>query len=249
MADEEQQQPQELPPQSPPQEQQPDTEQPTASDLVPEATSAADAQQQQATEEDTAAPAGEVEGSIDAAPATDPDHLTTVVRGEDTEAAARTAAIFDEDDEDEDQTDLPSFRKRDARDASNADDPDAAIIRKKKKKRHHSPDEPAAARHASGEPEMEPEEEEDPYANMTEAEIRRARTDRLIDEALRAGKKKAPRKRAGEDDLDLLADEEVAQLRREMVNAADDDEEANRLKKPATNKLKLLPKVVATLQK
>lgn len=71
----------------------------------------------------------------------------------------------------------------------------------------------------------------------------------MIDEALRAGKKKAPRKRAGEDDLDLLADEEVAALRREMVTAADDDEEANRLKKPATNKLKLLPKVVATLQK
>lgn len=71
----------------------------------------------------------------------------------------------------------------------------------------------------------------------------------MIEEALRAGKKKAPRKRAGEDDLDLLADEEVAALRREMVTAADDDEEANRLKKPATNKLKLLPKVVATLQK
>lgn len=79
--------------------------------------------------------------------------------------------------------------------------------------------------------------------------VRRAKTDRMIDEALRAGKKKAPRKRAGEDDLDLLADEEVATLRRQMVHAADDDEEANRLKKPATNKLKLLPKVVATLQK
>ncbi len=112
----------------------------------------------------------------------------------------------------------------------------------------HSPDQAPASRQDEGEGEIEPEEE-DPYANMTEAEIRRARTDRMIDEALRAGKKKAPRKRAGEDDLDLLADEEVAGLRREMVAAADDDEEANRLKKPATNKLKLLPKVVATLQK
>jgi transcription factor SPN1 len=71
----------------------------------------------------------------------------------------------------------------------------------------------------------------------------------MIEDALRAGRKKAPRKRAGEDDLDLLADEEVATLRRQMVNAADDDEEANRLKKPAMHKLKLLPRVVATLQK
>lgn len=203
---------------------------------------------------DAAADASEgVVDDIDVIPPSDPEHLTTVVRGQDTAAAVRTAAIFDEDDEDEDDdgdevgNDLPSFRKRDARDASNADDPDAAVMRKKKKKRHHSPEEASSMRHVTdGEVEQE---EEDPYANMTEAEIRRARTDRMIDEALRAGKKKAPRKRAGEDDLDLLADEEVAALRREMVTAADDDEEANRLKKPATNKLKLLPKVVATLQK
>ena len=50
-------------------------------------------------------------------------------------------------------------------------------------------------------------------------------------------------------DLDVLADEEVAALRREMVMAADDDEEANRLKKPAVAKLRLLPRVVQTLQK
>lgn len=251
MADEEQPQ-QELPPQSP-------VAEPTDSaDQESEAVVAADAAE--ATLEDAQAPAAEAASEpdqeaatddIDVIPPSDPDHLTAVVRGEDTAAAARTAAIFDEDDDDEeaaDEGDLPSFRKREARDASNADDPDAAIIRKKKKKRHHSPDEPSSARHALDEGEVD-QEEEDPYANMTEAEIRRARTDRMIDEALRAGKKKAPRKRAGEDDLDLLADEEVAALRREMVTAADDDEEANRLKKPATNKLKLLPKVVATLQK
>lgn len=199
-----------------------------------------------------AAPAGEVHGDIDHAPASSADthNLTTVVRGEDTDAAAaRTAAIFDEDDDDEDADEdgLPSFRKRDARSAEATDDPDSAIVRKKKKKRHHSPDAPPVLSSQDvGEGEVE---ENDPYANMSQAEIRRARTDRMIDEALRAGKKKAPRKRAGEDDLDLMADEEVAALRREMVNAADDDEEANRLKKPATNKLKLLPKVVATLQK
>lgn len=241
MADEEQPQ-QELPPQSP---QQPEA---ALAELdQPGINEAAELAQEESEANDAPSAAEEPAETIDALPPTDPDHLTGVVRGEDTAAAARTAAIFDEDD-DEDEGDMPSFRKREARDASNADDPDAAIIRKKKKKRMHSPDEPAARRDV-GEGEMEQEEEEDPYANMTEAEVRRARTDRMIDEALRAGKKKAPRKRAGEDDLDLLADEEVACLRREMVAAADDDEEANRLKKPATNKLKLLPKVVATLQK
>lgn len=167
MADEEQQQPpQKLPLRSPTKEQQPELEQSKPSDIAPEAAEA-EAEQQA---EDNAAPADEAEGTIDAAPATDQDNLTTVVRGENTEAAARTAAIFDEDDEDQDQSDLPSFRRHDARDASNPDDPDAAIIRKKKKKRHHSPDAPAAARHASGEREMEPEQEDGPYANMTEAE-------------------------------------------------------------------------------
>ncbi|GAC92486.1 transcription factor [Pseudozyma hubeiensis SY62] len=251
MADEEQPQ-QELPSQSP-------TAQPTDSEPVEAADAAAATLEdatavQEAAPEPTSEPAPETADDIDVIPPSDPDQLTAVVRGEDTAAAARTAAIFDEDDDDEDQQnadedDLPSFRKREARDADNADDPDAAIIRKKKKKRHHSPDEPSSARHAVDDGGEVEQEEEDPYANMTEAEIRRARTDRMIDEALKAGKKKAPRKRAGEDDLDLLADEEVAALRREMVTAADDDEEANRLKRPATNKLKLLPKVVATLQK
>ncbi|PWZ03689.1 hypothetical protein BCV70DRAFT_197891 [Testicularia cyperi] len=186
-------------------------------------------------------------------------------RGDDAATAAvkdselRERNVFDEDDDDEpreqhpDEEDaLPSFRKRDAdRTDRDRDDGEAAVVRKKKKKRHLSPDADVPRRGGEsqdgGEDEAEPED--DPYAGMTEAEIRRNRTTQMIEDALRAGKKRAPRKRAGEEDLDLLADEEVAALRRQMVNAADDDEEANRLKKPATNKLRLLPKVVATLQK
>ncbi|GAK66091.1 transcription factor iws1 [Moesziomyces antarcticus] len=242
MADEEQAQ-HELPPQSPIQSQPEDATSPV--DAAPQPTTTQESAEQPEAEQPDVDElrAEDGHGSIDAAPSTsaDANSLTTVVRSENTDAAAQTAAIFDEDDEDDDQ-DLPSFRRREARDAA-----EDGTVRKKKKKRHHSP--LGSPVHASATREPEPEEEEDPYANMTEAEMRRARTDRMIEEALRAGRKKAPRKRAGEDDLDLLADEEVAALRREMVNAADDDEEANKLKKPATNKLKLLPKVVATLQK
>lgn len=50
-------------------------------------------------------------------------------------------------------------------------------------------------------------------------------------------------------DLDQLADEEVERLKNDMIAAADADQDANENKKPATEKLKLLPKVVNTLQK
>lgn len=46
-----------------------------------------------------------------------------------------------------------------------------------------------------------------------------------------------------------MADEEVSALRQQMIIAADEDEDANKAKRPGTSKLKLLPKVVNTLQK
>ena len=141
-------------------------EEPSAATRSPPATTEPEAEVEAEEAVDTqAAPAGAAEGDIDAIPPSDTDTLTTVVRGENPDAGARTAAIFDEDDED-DQDGLPSFRKREMRDAN---DPDAAIVRKKKKKRHLSPDAPVS-RGSAEEVHDEPEEEEDPYANMTETE-------------------------------------------------------------------------------
>lgn len=78
----------------------------------------------------------------------------------------------------------------------------------------------------------------------------RAQVNAQIDAALKSGKRRSTRRRAaGEDDLELLADEEVSSLRSEMIVAADEDEEANKFKQPATAKLRLLPRVVSTLQK
>jgi hypothetical protein len=51
------------------------------------------------------------------------------------------------------------------------------------------------------------------------------------------------------EDLDQFADEEVSRLRESMLGAAADDEQANREKLPATNKLKLLPQVMEVLRK
>lgn len=64
------------------------------------------------------------------------------------------------------------------------------------------------------------------------------------------GSKNSMRKRKRNDeDLDAAADEELGQLRELMFQAAEEDEESKRIDKPALNKLKLLPKVVETMQK
>jgi len=57
------------------------------------------------------------------------------------------------------------------------------------------------------------------------------------------------RKKDDEEILDRFADEEVSRLREAMLGAAADDEQANRDKLPATNKLKLLPQVMEVLRK
>lgn len=69
-------------------------------------------------------------------------------------------------------------------------------------------------------------------------------------DAILKSKKSRPKKRKNDEDvLDPYADEEVSRLREAMLNAAADDEQANRDKLPATNKLKLLPQVMEVLRK
>lgn len=73
-----------------------------------------------------------------------------------------------------------------------------------------------------------------------------------IDAIVKPNKVARPKKRkkdAEEEVLDRFADEEVSQLREEMLRAATEDDEANRDKLPATAKLRLLPKVKEVLQK
>lgn len=73
-----------------------------------------------------------------------------------------------------------------------------------------------------------------------------------IDNIVKSGKTHRPKKRkkdAEEDALDRFADEEVSQLREEMLRAANEDDEANKEKLPAYAKLKLLPRVKEVLQK
>ncbi|KAF8501628.1 hypothetical protein F5888DRAFT_1251294 [Russula emetica] len=78
---------------------------------------------------------------------------------------------------------------------------------------------------------------------------KKLRLDMEIDTILKSNKASRPKKRKKEDDLDQFADAEVSQLREEMLNAAELDEQANREKLPATLKLKLLSKVMGALRK
>lgn len=50
-------------------------------------------------------------------------------------------------------------------------------------------------------------------------------------------------------DLDREADEEINEVRENMLRAADEDFDANKEHRPATAKLRMLPMVVDTLQK
>ncbi|PWN92254.1 hypothetical protein FA10DRAFT_266044 [Acaromyces ingoldii] len=108
-------------------------------------------------------------------------------------------------------------------------------LKKKKKKRKGGDGE--IGEDALGE--LRPETEED-----------RRRRDLLarIDAAAK-GPKRRPKKKADETDLERVADDEIVHMRDAMINAADEDREANELKKPATAKLRMLKEAVDTLQK
>lgn len=91
---------------------------------------------------------------------------------------------------------------------------------------------------------------EDDLVDLPPDKAHRLRLDMQFDAILKSKKSSRPKKRKNEDDvLDRYADEEVSRLREAMLNAAADDEQANRDKLPATNKLRLLPQVMEVLRK
>ena len=85
--------------------------------------------------------------------------------------------------------------------------------------------------------------------NLTLTLGRRRALDRAMDAALKNPTKR--RRRAGEVDLNSMADEEIASLRNRMAEAAQLDVEARSQNppKPAMHKLRLLPEVTALLNR
>ncbi|WAQ92440.1 hypothetical protein PtA15_16A348 [Puccinia triticina] len=130
---------------------------------------------------------------------------------------------------------FPKFRK----DPKHRPSEESSAPRKKPNKR---PD-PAA----SGAPQDLGGEVEAP---LDPEEQRRQELYQQIDEAAGKGKKgKRRRRKGGDDDLEMMADEEVSRLRSRMLNAVEKDNQANEERRPATEKLMLLPIVTSTMRK
>ncbi|GAM83609.1 hypothetical protein ANO11243_015970 [Dothideomycetidae sp. 11243] len=83
-------------------------------------------------------------------------------------------------------------------------------------------------------------------SNLTPEEKRRKDFNRQLDEAL---KKPKPARRRGGIDLEAMADNELEDMRRRMAEAAQADTIAREAGKPAMHKLKMLPEVVALLNR
>ncbi|GAA5934093.1 transcription factor SPN1 [Sporobolomyces koalae] len=92
--------------------------------------------------------------------------------------------------------------------------------------------------------EQEPEEEMDP-----ETRRRRELRAKIDAAAKQPNRKTGKKKKADEEDLEMMNDEAVANLRNKMILAAERDVEDNQDGKPATHKLRMLPKVIDLMQK
>ncbi|KAF1918174.1 hypothetical protein BDU57DRAFT_494801 [Ampelomyces quisqualis] len=88
---------------------------------------------------------------------------------------------------------------------------------------------------------------EDNEENLTPEERRKRALDRQIN-ALVKGSSSRRRKKDGID-LEQMADQEIEEMRRRMAQAAEADNEGRKRNEPARHKLKLLPEVVALLNK
>ncbi|PVG04446.1 hypothetical protein CPB86DRAFT_869109 [Serendipita vermifera] len=88
-----------------------------------------------------------------------------------------------------------------------------------------------------------------PDVPLTQEEERRLKLDQSIKEILKPSKRARKRTKQNEDDLDKIADDYVIALREEMMIAANEDKIASKEGIPAVAKLRMLDRVMDTLQK
>lgn len=144
-------------------------------------------------------------------------------------------AVGQEEDDDDDIVTSKRDKRREEDDDEDEEQDTQTQSQKSKKKKRRS---------------VEPEEENEGQEGREESEQDRRRREMLkkIDAAAK-GPKKAKRKKADETDLDQVADDEVAKMRDMMMQAANEDQDANVDKRPATAKLRMLKDAVELLQK
>ncbi|RMZ80456.1 hypothetical protein DV737_g2977, partial [Chaetothyriales sp. CBS 132003] len=86
-------------------------------------------------------------------------------------------------------------------------------------------------------------------AELTPEERRKRALDRAMDAAVKKGSGIKRRVKGGDIDLEAMADQEIEDMRQRMVNAAAADNNSVMDGKPAAEKLKMLPEVVALLNR
>ncbi|TFK45856.1 hypothetical protein OE88DRAFT_1739969 [Heliocybe sulcata] len=92
---------------------------------------------------------------------------------------------------------------------------------------------------------------EEDLSQLPPEQANKYKLDMQIEAILKPKKSSRPRRKKKDDEevLDRFADEEVSRLREAMLTAADDDDQANKEKMPATAKLKMLPQVMEVLRR
>ncbi|RMD40256.1 hypothetical protein DV735_g4872, partial [Chaetothyriales sp. CBS 134920] len=86
-------------------------------------------------------------------------------------------------------------------------------------------------------------------AELTPEERRKLALDRAMDAAVKKGSGVKRRAKGGDIDLEAMADQEIEDIRQRMVNAAAADNNSVMDGRPAAEKLKMLPEVVALLNR
>ncbi|RMZ79118.1 hypothetical protein DV738_g3458, partial [Chaetothyriales sp. CBS 135597] len=86
-------------------------------------------------------------------------------------------------------------------------------------------------------------------AELTPEERRKRALDRAMDAAVKKGSGIKRRVKGGDIDLEAMADQEIEDMRQRMVNAAAADNNSVMDGRPAAEKLKMLPEVVALLNR
>lgn len=125
----------------------------------------------------------------------------------------------------------------------------ARKVVKKRRPRARKDDGGAEGRPAARKRKRGPAKEEIDLSQLPPEEAKKIQLDMQIEAILKPKKTSRPKKRKDDDVLDRAADEEVSRLRESMYTAAQEDEQANREKIPATAKLRLLPQVMDVLRK
>ncbi|KZT22060.1 transcription factor iws1 [Neolentinus lepideus HHB14362 ss-1] len=92
---------------------------------------------------------------------------------------------------------------------------------------------------------------EEDLSQLPPEQANKYKLDMQIEAILKPKKSSRPKRKKKDEEevLDRFADEEVSRLREAMLTAADDDEQANKEKLPATSKLKMLSQVMEVLRK